>query len=352
MVSLFFTFIKVLVSQSWRVTSCHIMIREIQLIGQGGLRTTFSLNKKMNCCFPYLFILISFVNAAPLSIMSIFDYVHIVISRDQFECHCPGNLLGESSIQCTRDSMDPICQSFYASCMCKSQPKLFKRTNGLNCLGYKKPPSTIIPPKENGAILKSITDSKEISYEITELLKEPDNDVHLFNVYRVKDPGGNEFILREATQEDLDMSDEITVLKAVDQYVGHMGIPTPNAVVKIQPGKTMHEMMKKYKDDPVKLEKIVNGGKKALDALHEKRISHGDPHLGNIMVTEDLETFNAIDFGTSAIVDNTDIEVFTYYVGYDFFKYEDAFTTLLNSWYFEVEFRLTDDGLYKLELSK
>ena len=300
----------------------------------------------MNCRIPYLFILISFVNAAPLSIMSIFDYVHIVISRDQFECHCPGNLLGESSIQCTRDSMDPICQSFYASCMCKSQPKLFKRTNGLNCLGYKKPPSTIIPPKENGAILKSITDSKEISYEITELLKEPDNDVHLFNVYRVKDPGGNEFILREATQEDLDMSDEITVLKAVDQYVGHMGIPTPNAVVKIQPGKTMHEMMKKYKDDPVKLEKIVNGGKKALDALHEKRISHGDPHLGNIMVTEDLETFNAIDFGTSAIVD--DIELFK---NVDFMDYEDTFTRQLTARWDNVDVNQRSDGLFDIEVS-
>lgn len=308
------------------------------------------------------------VHTAPAP-LSIIPSVHIIgIDHRQFQCRCPSAPRTPTTdtflITCSVSSMpfwDSACHSYYALCECDPNPLsmssltaqavLKKRmynpcfnpfanwapdfdltpnqgegeappiegggedNNGGNngWPGEETITGPIILPKEPGETFLSFFDeqqTQEMTYEITQLIKKPSNNAHEFNVYRVKDSKGKEFILREAIRSDMDMSEEITVLKKVKQFVAKKSKPDPNVVVEIQPGRHMWELMDDFVRDKNHegLQDLLNGGYEALTELHELGILHGDPHMGNIMVAEDPFTFKFIDFGDSVLVGEQDAD--------------------------------------------
>ena len=298
------------------------------------------------------------VFAAPLLAPSgILQALMVGIGENQFKCSCPRMASVDTQeyvCSSSMDAFDSVCYQFYQSCKCDPVPILVKR--GLpNCfispfagggmLGLEdlapvdpenisprppeelpveeqvpdeEPPQVeeeqqqaeeeqqvegaegVIEPKEVGHEFKSFSaDGEEQTFEITEIIKVPKEEADYFNVYKVKGSDGSEYILREATDPNKDMENEVEVLKLVNQFVASKPAPSPNVVVKIQPGITMLDMIARYLRDDAKLTEIFNGGLEALEALHAQNIYHGDPHTGNVLVTDDLGTFTFIDFGNS-----------------------------------------------------
>ena len=264
---------------------------------------------------------INSIYTAPLTISQLYT---ILIGDEFFNCHCQGSSLAVAELPCSLDTLDPLCHQFQSSCSCASAPMLFKRAGTEDgCITtefaafdpetqgvWEEPPAPVInvKPKKAGTDISSVLPGgDEHRFQISKVLKVPIDEADDFNVYRVTDQDGQQFILREAADGSRDLSNEINVLKKVDQYVAHNPAPNANVVVKIQPGVEMAKLIEEHVHDDDKLNQMLNGGFKALEKLHEENIFHGDPHTGNIMVTEDLETFNFIDFGRSNIAADSDM---------------------------------------------
>lgn len=286
--------------------------------------------------------------------------IGVVVRNNVFHCTCLRMGISDPLITCSSEMtfFDPICLDFYESCGCTPVPVLKKREGsdsdcfispfeqisneesssseeasddevspfeefavqtlesddlgpiGPNPLGpepNEEPfenwldeplPAVLVEPKAVGAQILSYSDGVEKTYEITEVIKIPTKEADYFNVYRVTSDG-SEYILREPTNPNHDVTNEVNVLVMVDQFVACKMAPNPNVVVKIQPGITMFDMIPRYLDDDQKLSELYNGGQMALEAFHKMNIYHGDAHTANIMVTEDMEKFSLIDFANS-----------------------------------------------------